>query len=402
MFARYVVLAVLPLLLAGCQTARFYSQAVTGQWEILRKRRSIDRVLASSATSEHLRRQLRLIRRLCDFAQNQLHLPAEHQYTYYADLQRPFVVWNIHAAPAFSLKAKTWWYPFVGRLEYQGYFEKDLAVDYVHRLREKGFDVFAGGVTAYSTLGWFDDPVLNTFVDEPEGELADLIFHELAHKRLFIPGDTDFNEAFATSVAREGVRRWFIHEKNPQALTQYLANRKAEDHVIRLVLDYRDRLENLYQADDPIGPQALIDRKEKIIGELRAKYRALKTTEPSYRDYDEWMAAPVNNAQLNTIDTYYQLVPGFEARLREFRGNLNAFYDDVAAMRRVDKEARRDLLAAAEARSAKPGVLPDEPEDRGMQKSARSQDRPEHPLAGLVPEKKLSDPAAHESAEEVH
>lgn len=398
MFARYVVLAVSSLLLAGCQTARFYSQAVAGQWEILHKRRSIDRVLASPDTSEHLRRQLTLVRQLCAFAQDELHLPAEHQYTYYADLQRPFVVWNIHAAPAFSLKAKSWWYPFVGRLEYQGYFKKELAIDYVHRLRAKGFDVFAGGVTAYSTLGWFDDPVLNTFVDEPEGELADLIFHELAHKRLFIPGDTDFNEAFATSVAREGVRRWFVHQNKPTELARYLANRQTEDRVIQLVLNYRDRLDVLYQAGDPIGPQALIARKEEILHELRSKYQALKAAEPNYRDYDEWMAAPINNAQLNTIDTYYQLVPGFEARLREFQGNLNAFYEDVAAMRRVDKDARRDLLAAAEARSTKPGVLPDEPKNGGVQKSAHAEDRPEHPFAGLVAKEKLSNPAAQESA----
>lgn len=348
----FIVLArlfLLTLFLAaapGCQTARFYTQAVGGQWEIVMKRQPIDDVLAEPEAPESLKRQLRLVQELCAFAGQELQLPAAGQFTRYADLERPFVVWNIHAAPPDSLEAKSWWYPFVGRLEYQGYFNRELAVDYARRLREQGLDVFAGGVTAYSTLGWFNDPVLNTFVDLPESDLADLIFHELAHQRLFIAGDTDFNEAFATAVAREGVRRWLEHRGNAAAFQTYLASRAAEDGVIALILDARDSLQALY-ADPGRDPATRAARKVEIIAALRNAYAQLKERWPGYRDYDDWMAAPINNAQINTIDTYYDLVPGFAAQLERMNGDLPSFYEAVKAMRRIGKVERRERLAAA-------------------------------------------------------
>ena len=346
MSARPILVALLLTATSGCQTARFYSQAVSGQWAIVMKRQPIEKVLAEPEAPETLKRQLRLVRELCAFAERELHLPAEGQFTRYADLERPFVVWNIHAAPPYSFAAKSWWYPFVGRLEYQGYFKRELAVDYARRLREQGLDVFAGGVTAYSTLGWFNDPVLNTFVDQPESELADLIFHELAHKRVFIPGDTDFNEAFATSVAREGVRRWLDQRNEPEALTRYLGNREAEDEVIRLILAARDRLRELY-TDQRAGEEStLATGKAAIIAGLRTEYAALKQRWPNYHDYDDWIAAPINNAQINTIDTYYDLVPGFAGRLVELNGDLELFYREVAALRRKSTPQRREHLAA--------------------------------------------------------
>lgn len=348
MSGRLPILALLLAVATGCQTARFYTQAAGGQWEIVRKRQSIDALLASPETPEPLRRQLQLVRELCRFAETELGLPAGGQFSRYVDLQRPFVVWNIHAAAPDALEAKSWWYPLVGRLEYQGYFKRGLAADYARRLRERGYDVFIGGVTAYSTLGWFQDPVLNTFVHLPEAELADLIFHELAHRRVFVAGDTDFNEAFATAVAREGVQRWYGHKGDAGATHQYLRNREAEDAVIALILDARDRLEALYQRRGEIPPTELMTAKGAMVAELRAAYAGLKERWPEYRDYDEWMALPVNNAQINTVDTYYDLVPGFTARLAQLQGNLPAFYEEVNAMRRLDKAERRERLGTAE------------------------------------------------------
>lgn len=393
---------VLALLATGCQSTRFYTQAVSGQWEILVHRRSIDGLLKSADTPVRLRRELRLIKDLTAFAASELHLPGGGEFSSYADIGRPYVVWNIHAAPAFSVEAKTWWYPLVGRLEYQGYFKKQMAMDYARKLRRQGFDVFTAGVTAYSTLGWFDDPVLNTFVDEPEGELADLIFHELAHRRLFIPGDTDFNEAFASSVAREGVQRWLRHRHDSKALAEYLDNRRTEDELVARILSTRKRLENLYASARDLGPADLIARKSAILESLRDDYQMIRRDHPEYHDYDEWMAAPINNAQLNTIDTYYQLMPGFAARLHELHDDLGAFYQDVAAMRHINKVERREILAAARARLVKPGVLPDEPENHAMQQGAQGQHQPESPSAGFVPEQKVPDPAAQKSAGQVH
>lgn len=345
MSARPILVALLLTATSGCQTARFYSQAVSGQWEIVLKRQPIEKVLAEPEAPEALKRQLRLVSELCAFAERELHLPAEGQFTRYADLERPFVVWNIYAAPAYSFEAKSWWYPFVGRLEYQGYFKRELAADYARRLRAQGLDVFAGGVTAYSTLGWFNDPVLNTFVDQPASELADLIFHELAHKRLFIPGDTDFNEAFATSVAREGVRRWLDQKNEPAGLKHYQGNREAEDQVIRLILDARDELRALYATGPAADEPTLATGKASVIAGLRERYAQLKQRWPDYHDYDDWIAAPINNAQINTIDTYYELVPGFSARLVELDGDLELFYREIESLRRKSLSQRREHLA---------------------------------------------------------
>lgn len=344
---RLLLPALLAVATAGCQTARFYSQAVAGQWEIVAKRQPIEQILSAPEAPEDLKRQLQLVRELCAFAERDLDLPAKGQFTRYADLERPFVVWNIHAAPPASLEAKSWWYPFVGRLEYQGYFKRELAVDYARRLRDQGLDVFAGGVTAYSTLGWFNDPVLNTFVALPESELADLIFHELAHQRVFVPGDTDFNEAFATAVAREGVRRWLEYKGDAGATERYRRDRAAEDAVVALILSTRNQLQALYAEGRKAAAADISTTKASIIAELRKGYEALKQRWPDYGDYDDWMAAPINNAQINTVDTYYDLVPGFLARLAQLEGDLPTFYADTKAMRRISKIERRDRLTAA-------------------------------------------------------
>ncbi len=403
MLPRLIALTLLLVLAGGCQTARFYRQAVSGQWEIMAKRKPIERLLAEPETPEPLRRQLQLVRELCAFAETELELPARGQFTRYADLERPFVVWNIYAAPAFSLEAKSWWYPLVGRLKYQGYFQREEALAYAGRLRDEGFDVFVGGVTAYSTLGWFNDPVLNTFVHLPEDELADLIFHELAHQRLFIPGDTDFNEAFATAVARAGVRRWFEHRGDPQALAAYEANRRAEDAAIALILATRDRLEELYASAVGFGAELLAERKAEVIADLRVRYRELREQNPGYQHHDEWINAPINNAQLNTVDTYYQMVPGFEAKLELLAGDLPGFYEDIAELRRLSPDARRRRLAEAIlARSTKPGVLPDEPEGDSVHNAGHRQDQPEQPGAQLVAEHEQPQPAAHKTAEQNH
>jgi predicted aminopeptidase len=400
---RLITLSLLLVLAGGCQTARFYQQAVSGQWEIMAKRKSIERVLAEPKTPEALRRQLELVRELCAFAETELQLPARGQFTRYADLERPFVVWNIYAAPAFSLEAKSWWYPLVGRLKYQGYFQHEEALAYARRLREEGFDVFVGGVTAYSTLGWFNDPVLNTFVHLPEDELADLIFHELAHQRLFIPGDTDFNEAFATAVARAGVRRWFEHRGDPRALAAYEANRQAEDAAIVLILATRDRLEQLYTSAVGLGAERLAERKAEVIADLRSRYRELREQHPGQHRHDAWINAPLNNAQLNTVDTYYQMVPGFEAKLQLLAGDLPSFYETIADLRRLSPDARRQRLAEGVlARSTKPGVLPDEPDDGAVQNAAHREPQPEQPGAQLVAEHEQPQPAAHETAKQNH
>src|SRR5439155_27160335 len=177
---------------------------IGGQYALLTHQQSIEKLASAPATPSPLKEKLRLVQDLRVFAKQELRLPVDGHYRKYVDVHRAFVVWNVEAAPEFSLEPKSWWYPFVGRLEYRGYFSEGSARRYGSRLEKKGNDVHVGGVEAYSTLGSFADPVLNTFILDAEGDLAELIFHELAHDRVFARGDTNFNEAFATSVGQEG------------------------------------------------------------------------------------------------------------------------------------------------------------------------------------------------------
>ncbi len=370
------LILVAALLSCGCQSTRFYTQAIGGQWEIISKRETVSKIIREAPAESRLKSQLELVQRLREFARTHLHLPAGKQYEAYVDLERPFVVWNVEATPEFSFESKSWWYPFVGRLEYQGYFKKDLAVNYARKLQADGLDVFIGGVDAYSTLGWFKDPVLNTFVYLPEAELAELLFHELAHQKLFIAGDTDFNEAFATSIGREGVRRWFAAKKNPEALSKYLVSRKRDDQVVELILSRRNELERLYESAEASSDTALRERKSEVIERLRGEYMAMKQDWPGYAEYDGFMAAPINNAQLNAVETYYDLVPDFETMIAHANGDLQQFYERIRLTKNMDKPERRAFLTAEMDQrelAASPGELVAEiPEQPGIEKGRQN------------------------------
>src|SRR6266446_9628019 len=217
-------LGVVLLAVSGCQTLSFYKQAIKGQYQLLAHRQPIEKLIANPATEARLKQKLELLQKLRAFADHDLKLPVDGHYSKYVDVHRPFVVWNVEAAPEFSMEPKTWWYPLVGSLEYRGYFSERSATNYGAALRHKGYDIFVGGVDAYSTLGWFNDPVLNTFILNPEADLAETIFHELGHQRVFAHGDTDFNEAFATAVGQEGTRRWLRAQGDNAAYEAYLAH----------------------------------------------------------------------------------------------------------------------------------------------------------------------------------
>ncbi|MBC8002651.1 MAG: aminopeptidase [Opitutaceae bacterium] len=348
---RYLIASAWLLVLiatTGCETARFYSQAIHGQAQITHRRVPIDRILKNQTTDPVLRQKLALVLDLRQFAETNLALPAGGHYLDYADLQRKFVVWNVHAAPEFSIKPKGWWYPFVGRLSYRGYFSEDDARAKSSELRGQGFDVFTGGVAAYSTLGWFTDPVLNTFTNRAESELAELIFHELSHHKVFVRGDTDFKEAFATAVAEEAVRRWFQSRSDQAGLAGYEKDLARKAEFIAIVLQARERLQTLYtnNATIPADTRAaqLRDERAEIIGQLRRDYVSLRERWGGKDDYDRWFSRPLNNAQLNTIATYYQLVPGFHALLVQNGGDLEKFYVATRKLGRLSEARRREVL----------------------------------------------------------
>ena len=349
-------LAIVVTAVSGCQTIGFYAQAAKGQYQIFAHQQLIDKLLADPRTPAPLRRQLELIEQLRAFAKDQLKLPVDGNYRKYVDVHRPYVVWNVQAAPQFSLQPRTWWYPLVGSLEYRGYFSERGARKYAARIVKKGDDVYVDGVEAYSTLGWFKDPILNTFMDRNEPELAEVIFHELGHRRVFARGDTDFNEAYATTVGQEGARRWLRFSGKTNLLEKYAVALKRNDQFVHLIMSTREQLEKVYgdtldkdgkvQAAKipPLPPARLKEAKQRVFTALRSQYEQLKISWGGYSGYDDWFAHELNNAQLNTIANYYDFLPAFQRLLELNGGDMEKFYQEVERLSKMDKDVRHQWL----------------------------------------------------------
>lgn len=341
------LLVVFLAVLAGCQSIGYYKQALSGQLEMLSHQQPLPALIHDPDTPSKLKEKFKLILELRIFAERKLHLPTGNHYLSYVDLHRSNAVWNVYAAPEFSLQPRSWWYPVVGRLTYRGYFSEGAAEAYGFKLKKKGFDVYVGGVDAYSTLGWFNDPVLNTFVDDSERRLAALIFHELSHQRLFISGDTEFNEAFATAVAEEGLRRWLMDKNDSSGLEKYQTDLKRKKWFVNLVAETRGKLNKIYDAP---GSETASSRatkraqKEIVLQQLRENYFAAKKEGKGNSGYDEWFDGPLNNAQLNTVSTYYDLVPAFHELIAQNGGDLDQFFTQVKKMAHWSKEKRHQFL----------------------------------------------------------
>jgi len=325
-----------------CQSVQYYNQAIDGQMDILRARQSISKLVDDPATPPPLRQKLLFILSVRAFAEKNLHLPVNDHYLSYVGLDRPYVVWNVFAAPEFSLTPKTWCFPIVGCVAYRGYFSKPDADRFGDSLKQKGFDVYIGGAIAYSTLGWFDDPVLSTFLNLGEAETAALIFHELAHSVLYVSDDTAFNESFATAVALEGLRRWQAAGSDPAGYDKWLHKRRQHQKFTDLVLKYRTGLQNLYESNLPSGEKR--NQKAALFDQMRSEFADLKSDSGDMAAYDDWFKYPLNNAQLISVATYYDWVPAFNAILSEAGGDLRKFYQQCRQLAKKQPAERNRIL----------------------------------------------------------
>ncbi|MBI5186747.1 MAG: aminopeptidase [Nitrospinae bacterium] len=326
----------------GCQSVRYYGQAIRGQADILRKRTSIEKLIADQGVPEKLKARLRLVLEIRRFAEKELQLPAGGHYLTYVGIDRPYVAWNVFAAPEFSLEPRTWRYPFVGCAAYRGYFAEKDALEYAEELKGEGLDVHVGGVEAYSTLGWFDDPVFSSFIMRSEASLAGLVFHELAHQAAFAPGDTTFNESFAVAVEQEGVRRWFESAGKKDAYAAYLKRRDCSDRFTQLVEKYRVQLETLYGKD--IGDAEKREEKARTFAALKEEYGTWKREGKGCAGYDSWFEQPANNALIISVSVYNDLVPAFERLLLKNGGDLRKFYGECKALAGKPEEERQERL----------------------------------------------------------
>jgi predicted aminopeptidase len=342
--------------IGGCSTFSYYGQAVVGHLDVVSRTQPIEARLADPATPPELRAQLARALEIREFATRELGLPDNGSYRAYADLGRPYVVWNVFAAPEFSVEPRQSCFPVVGCVSYRGYYAQADAQAFASGLRAEGYDVFVYGVPAYSTLGWFDDPVLNTFVRYPDAELARLVFHELAHQLVYVKGDTMFNESFAVAVEEEGVRRWLARHGDEASRAAYATMRARRAEFVRLVLDYRARLEAFYR--EPLTDDAKRAGKARLLAQMEADYRALKAQRwGGWAGYDRWFEKGVNNAQLASVATYEELVPAFRALLAREGGDMGRFYAEVRRLAQLEPGAREAALAAlaASSRAARSG-----------------------------------------------
>jgi predicted aminopeptidase len=332
------------LAVSSCSTLPYYFQAVNGQMEILNKRQPIDALVRDPATPQTLRTRLSALVEIREFASRELALPNNGSYRTYADLRRPFVIWNVVATPEFSIHPRQWCFPLAGCVTYRGYFSKQEAQTFAAGLRGGSDDVYVGGVPAYSTLGWFNDPVLNTFINYPEVELARLVFHELAHQVAYAPGDSMFNESFATAVEEEGVGLWLERSRSAALREQWERAQGRRSAFQTLVLKYRDKLEALYASG--IVPDSMRPAKQRVFQELKQEYEQLKQGWGGYKGYDRWFGQDLNNAHLASIAVYTELVPSFHALFARDGRDFPAFYRAVKGLAKLPQDERGAQLRA--------------------------------------------------------
>jgi predicted aminopeptidase len=333
-----VAVALIACVSGGC----YLLQSAQGHLSLMAKRRPIGAVIENSGTSPSLRAQLVSVTSIRNFASRELKLPDNGSYRMYADVGRPYVVWNVVAAPEFSVDPKQSCYPVVGCVAYRGYFVEKRARRYAAQLQTRGFDVVVGGVAAYSTLGHFDDPILNTMTGWNDVELASIVFHELTHQLLYIANDASFNEALATTVEEEGVRRWLEQQGRDQDLAQHLLEQQRYVQVIELLNATRAELREVYSSGLPV--EQMRAKKAQTLAQMKEAYAQLKAQWGGRAPFDAWFGADINNAHLASIATYYTCVPGFQRELASVGGDLPAFYIRVRELAKMDRKERDELV----------------------------------------------------------
>lgn len=334
--------------LGGCSQIGYYAQSIDGHFTVLHEARPVSDLLAQPTIAPRLRARLIEAEQIRSYAVSALDEPDNGSYRSYADLKRPFVVYNVFAAPSLSLKLRESCLLVVGCVEYRGYYSRESAEAYADELHRDGWETFVAGIPAYSTLGYFDDPLLNTFIYLPRAEVARMIFHELAHQILFVRGDTAFNESFAVTVETVGVQRWL--SEHPDAAMEYERYDARRRQFRQLVESYRKRLETLYgSAETDIQKRA---GKDALFAGLRADYEAMKTSWGGYKGFDPWFATHLNNAKIGSFATYNQWVPAFMALLAQAHDDLPTFYAAVKAMSKRPAKERNAELAALDSTPA--------------------------------------------------
>ena len=335
------LLGVAAVMLASCSSLNYYAQAAQGQLTLLSDARPIEQWLSDRGTAPKLRLRLETARQIRTFAVQELGLPDNHSYRNYASLARPFVLWNVVAAPELSLRPIQWCFPVAGCVSYRGYYSKENALAYAALLRAEGNDVQVGGVPAYSTLGWFSDPLISTFIYYPDAELARMLFHELSHQVVYVQDDSQFNESFASAVEEAGVERWLSGFGNQAMRDNYVRFSARKHEFLKLLMDCRRALEDIYASTASIPAKRAA--KARQFKKLNDDYQVLKTNWGGFAGYDRFFAEPLSNAHLASIATYNDFIPAFRALLAREK-TFSKFYAAARQLSELDKDERHKRL----------------------------------------------------------
>jgi predicted aminopeptidase len=339
---RFILFGGMAALVVGCSQLSYYVQAAHGQFSLLSEAKPIDDWLSDPAVGDKLKVKLKTVKEIRQFAARELSLPDNDTFRTYADLKRPYVLWNVVATPELDLEPMQWCFPVAGCVNYRGYYSREEAQAYAAELRAEHYDVQVGGVPAYSTLGFFKDPVLSTFIQYPEGELARLVFHELAHQVVYAAGDSRFNESFAVAVEEAGVERWMQKYGDEKMRKTYAEYEGRKQDFLALLQKCRQELEDIYASR--LSDNDKRKRKAEVFQQLKDEYQTLKASWNGYSGYDRWFAEPLSNAHLSAIATYQDFVPGFRALLAREK-TFDKFYAAVKALALLDKTKRHQQLA---------------------------------------------------------
>lgn len=338
---RAVLTGALALALSACQLG-YYGQAVSGHWSLMSKRVPVQSVLDDPATSPELAEQLRFSQQVIAWSGEHLALPADDVYHQYVSLEQEAVVWNVMAAPAFSLTPKTWCYLLVGCVSYRGYFDREEAEALARQLSQEGLDTWVGGAIAYSTLGWFADPLTTPMLDRSRPALAELLIHELAHRKRYIKDDTRFNESLATLVGREGAIQFFADEGLSLPEDYWARRDQVRQAFLAIVTDTREKLAALYQSGRETP--AMVAEKARLQQQARQRFQREREQMPALAAYQGFFDGPLNNAQLNGVSDYNDYVPAFARLLEQCRQDWDCFWQRVDELAALEAPQRSKAL----------------------------------------------------------
>ena len=328
----FFLLAFFTMGLTGCSTAKYYSHAVVGHLQLTTGLTPIGKVIEQDETNKELRRQLELVTELREFAENKLSLDVGKAYSKYKRLDRSAAVWVVYAAPTFSTKLQTWKYPIVGEYQSRGFFKERMAKEYSAKLHSQGFDVYVGEAIAYSTLGWFSDPLLSTFLDDSDEELAETLFHELTHRTYYLKGDTMFNESFATAFAQKSVQLWLKEKGQEKRLEKYRQKLKRRDEFRSLLQETKNGLSLIYNNANNDSEAILQKRKQDSIQSFKATCIALRKKWNKPKSLESWIDEEVNNAKIAASSVYLLKVPYFNQLWEQANQDPKTYLEMVKAL----------------------------------------------------------------------